>query len=287
MPTILVKFGALSLPHYHQASHSHLNSNTKPTAMKKILSTTLVAAALATSAQAATTVFDFQFTTDNKKLNQVADDSGNGKAWNGSLKKSDGTTHIKTSGGVFDVLDPLKSTKKVLALGLTAADGIATLEVVFKNWAMDNTNTGDSIGFKLVGTGGTIGITWGGKDASNTRIRTSGTSGGKNATINSITGTSLKLKLVADLTAGTFQSFYDIGSGYVDNTGSAGANGITTLDDVNLSVGAETGTAWTTEGNADHAEIDSITLTTLPVPEPSSTALLGLGGLALLLRRRK
>jgi len=256
--------------------------------MKKILTTSLIVAAFATSAHAAT-VFDFQFAKDGKKLNKAKDSSGNDWAWNGSLKKSDGTTDITTSGGVFNVLDPKKSTKKVLALGLTS--GIATLEVVFANWAMDNLNTGDSIGFKLVGTdnagdtGKSIGITWSGKDASNTRIRTSGTSGGKNATINATAGTSLKLKLVADLDAGTFESFYDVGAGYIDNTGTAGANGIKSLADVNLSVGAETGTAWAADGTADNAEIDSITLTV--VPEPSSITLLGLGGLALLFRRRK
>ena len=189
------------------------------------------------------------------------------------------------------MIDPLKSTKKVQTLGLSS--GIATLVVVFKNWAMDNLNTGDSIGFKLVGTdnsgdaGKNIGITWGGKDATNIRIRTSGTTGGKNATINSNSGTSLKLKLVADLDTGNFKSFYDLGdgNGYVDNTGNAGANGITSLDDVNLSVGVQAGTTWATDSNPDNAEIDSITLTV--VPEPSSTALLGLGGLALLFRRRK
>jgi len=257
--------------------------------MKKILTTTLAVAALATSAQAVTTIFDFQFDVEGKKLSKVADNSGNDWAWNGSLKQSDGKTDIKTSGGVFNVLDPLKSTKKVKTLGITS--GVATLEVVFANWAMDNANTGDSIGFKLVGTGGDIAITWGGKDASNTRIRTTGIgTGGKSKTIKSISGSSLKLKLVANLDAGTFQAFYDLGdgSGYIDNTGTVGSNGIGSLDDVVLSVGAQTGTAWAGDGAngaADHAEIDSITLTT--VPEPSSAALLGLAGFALILRRRK
>ena len=39
--------------------------------------------------------------------------------------------------------------------------------------------------------------------------------------------------------------------------------------------------------NSTHGYIDNITITAGVVPEPSSTALLGLGGLALILRRRK
>ena len=43
-------------------------------------------------------------------------------------------------------------------------------------------------------------------------------------------------------------------------------------------------TAWTLNGGAAS---DTITFVAAPVPEPSTTALLGLGGLALILRRRK
>ena len=39
--------------------------------------------------------------------------------------------------------------------------------------------------------------------------------------------------------------------------------------------------------NSTHGYLDNITITAGVVPEPSSTALLGLGGLALILRRRK
>ena len=46
-----------------------------------------------------------------------------------------------------------------------------------------------------------------------------------------------------------------------------------------------TGTAGADNGDNNFATVDNVNLTA--VPEPTSTALLGLGGLALILRRRK
>ena len=265
--------------------------------MKKILTATLTLAALAASANA-TLIFDYQFETDGKKLSLVTDNTGNGHVWNGTFKS--GGPNILTAGNVYDMANPDKATKKVLALGLTS--GIVTLEVGFSDWAMDNTANKDNLSFKLDGGSGSISSTWGAQDSASIRLRTAGDNGGggdadkggSNETINAINGTSLKLQIIADLDAGTYTSSYDLGdgNGWIDNTGTNGANGITSLVDVNFSVGtlANDGTSgainqWATEGNADHAEIDYITLDV--VPEPSSTALLGLGGLALMLRRRR
>ena len=66
-----------------------------------------------------------------------------------------------------------------------------------------------------------------------------------------------------------------------------GVDGITFTDDAyimirKLSVGGTNGGA----NNTFHV-FDNISITSAAVPEPSSTALLGLGGLALMMRRRK
>ena len=262
--------------------------------MKKILTTSIAIATLATNASA-TTICEFQFDTDGQKLSKVVDNAGSSLVWNGTFKS--GGTNIETAGGVYDMANPDKAAKKVSNLGLTS--GIVTLEVGFTDWAMDNTSNKDNITFKLDGVG-SAGVTWGANDASSIRLRSAGDNGGiadtdkggKNTFINSITGTTLKFQIIADLDNGTYTTAYDVGAGWVDNTGTNGHNGLTSINDLIFSVGtlANDSTSgainqWADEGNADFANVDYITLTS--VPEPSSTALLGLGGLALMFRRRK
>ena len=81
--------------------------------------------------------------------------------------------------------------------------------------------------------------------------------------------------------AGTAASYTLFNGNAAGNTPSAGNFTIAGL-------GAE-GVGWTLDitNNASGGANDTVVLNVIAVPEPSSTALLGLGGLALILRRRK
>jgi len=71
----------------------------------------------------------------------------------------------------------------------------------------------------------------------------------------------------------------------VDNTGTNHGNAIGISDDANYH---QYGFFTATDGSGGRpANGESLLYAPVPVPEPSSTALLGLGGLALILRRRK
>ena len=52
-------------------------------------------------------------------------------------------------------------------------------------------------------------------------------------------------------------------------------------------VGKEVSLLLTRGGSGNYSRFDDAVLSVVPVPEPSSSALLGLGGLALIMRRRK
>ena len=93
------------------------------------------------------------------------------------------------------------------------------------------------------------------------------------------TPSNLVVRVNGDLNTGAFTTSYNLdGAGYIDLI-TDGA-GMTDINEIILAV--EGTTAWNA---ADHIDINFMTLQV--VPEPSSTALLGLGGLALLFRRRK
>ena len=78
------------------------------------------------------------------------------------------------------------------------------------------------------------------------------------------------------------------------NTGASGNLGAgasqafsVTFDATSISASQEVWVRITNDGGAATALVDNLTIDVVPVPEPSSTALLGLSGLAFILRRRK
>lgn len=249
--------------------------------MKKTI-ITMAAGALVAGTAMSTPVFDFQFNQDGNKLSQAVDDSANNYVWNGTHKS--GGTDIVTAGGNYPMLNADNASKKVLGLNLTS--GIVTNEIRFSSWAMDNNNTTDNLSFKLNGSGGNIAITWGGAgDGTDARLRSAGTSGGKNITLSGNSGTSLTLQLIANLNDGSYTAAYDIGGGLVDMTGSNGANGITDITDAIFAVSAADGNQWTAEGNDDFANVDYIKLEV--IPEPATTGLMGLTAFGLFLARNR
>ncbi|MBT8036430.1 MAG: PEP-CTERM sorting domain-containing protein [Verrucomicrobiae bacterium] len=80
-----------------------------------------------------------------------------------------------------------------------------------------------------------------------------------------------------DATYGTFSILGASGPGTYDIT-TAGVSDVAAGTDITFGY---------LGGAGGGEELSSFTITAAPVPEPSSTALLGLGGLALILRRRK
>jgi hypothetical protein len=249
--------------------------------MKKIVLIVAIMTGLAMSASA-TLILDNQFTENGKKLQLVADESGNANVWNGTFKSN--TVNLVTAGGVYSMANPDKATKKVEALALTS--GIVTYEVGFSSWAMDNTATADSLVFKLSDGTSNIGINWGAKDATQARLRSSGTSGGVNANLGANSGTTLILRLVADLDAGSYTALYSTdGTSFTDFTGANGANGISSVQDALFSVSVDSGTQWASSGNADFADVDYITIDV--IPEPATLGLVGAFGAGILFIRRR
>ncbi|MDB4419078.1 PEP-CTERM sorting domain-containing protein [bacterium] len=120
---------------------------------------------------------------------------------------------------------------------------------------------GEGISFATIGVTGTL-------------------SGGDALVVNSAKYTSFKFRRWAGA-ADELVSIDGDGAAYDWGNGAAAGDGtITPLDDTAFSITHISGGSW----NGDHI---GFTVDVVAVPEPSSTALVGLGGLALILRRRK
>ncbi|MBK1829984.1 PEP-CTERM sorting domain-containing protein [Verrucomicrobiaceae bacterium R5-34] len=96
--------------------------------------------------------------------------------------------------------------------------------------------------------------------------------------------------VIATLTQIDISSFGGSDAGTLDIGGNttAIASGSSTLIPAHTNLVGETLTIAFTAGTAGNGfSVDTLTFDVQPIPEPSTTALLGLGGLALLMRRRK
>ena len=94
-----------------------------------------------------------------------------------------------------------------------------------------------------------------------------------------------------DFDGSSHQIIADAGGGLGGLTQAATNNEYTSHSFNFTATGASTTLTFTDDLQAGGASsdlmLDGVSVTALPIPEPSSTALLGLGGLALILRRRK
>lgn len=195
--------------------------------------------------------------------------------------KTDGETSTIQSGGTLEFTTP--SWESILQAG-DIADGTTTINIE---------------------TGGTM--TWAGASGNGTRLFLGNQSAGSTGIINLNGGTFAGANLTEfvfgrntatglfNITAGTAEfGNLTLGSGtsIIDFTsGSTGSLTVTGYDQTayetlwnagNLtSAGSNTGTF------AENFSVTGATITAVAVPEPSSSALLGLGGLALIMRRRK
>jgi hypothetical protein len=254
----------------NRASREALPLDTKQNnTMKKktITKTTLSLAAavgtlaLATSANAATILYDFTGETNgttDKSSDATTNDFGSGVTASAITTASsfayfnEETTRTELRNGtpgVFTFTITIDDTVSVDLTGLSFLDGIdsgAGSNDLFHGWELAISNSG-SANIQDVDR------FW------DNGVDSNPSSNSNNLTLSGLTGltdTTVTFTLTSNLATG-----YDSGT----DTYSGGGSG------------------------ARHTILDDITLTgaIAPVPEPSTTALLGLGGLALLRRRRK
>ncbi|MFC4992162.1 PEP-CTERM sorting domain-containing protein [Rubritalea tangerina] len=249
--------------------------------------------------QAATSVLeDFQFAdSTGTGLKNTANAGTAGTAWNFNLGGEPGqaATHngllsvgFNTNAGSSAVTTDY-TRKLTFATALTS--GQYTFEYRLNDWDLQATASANSAasnqqGFtlKLKGTGEINLVTAITSNNGNMRARHSGSAGATATADQSNIGlnaSDLVVRVEGNLDTGTFYTSYNLGGTGFNTVISDGA-GVTQIDEILLNV--EGSSAWSTN---DYINIDYLTLTTTAVPEPSTTSLLGLGGLALILRRRK
>lgn len=133
-------------------------------------------------------------------------------------------------------------------------------------------------------------------DALRTRHSTSGASvGGTAANKNFGTGAvttsnGVVLKIEGNLVTGEFDTYWrrETGTSSTYTAIIIDGTGLTDIDEIMLGIEADDGTSNTAGwGTNDNMNLDFLTLEVTAVPEPSSATLLGLGALALTLRRKK
>jgi hypothetical protein len=112
-------------------------------------------------------------------------------------------------------------------------------------------------------------------------------------TLNSVTKTNT-LVVGGDGRNGSENVTFSVNGGTTFDLNGLGTSGTTTLTDARFTAfdaAGDTLSLTTTAGNAGKLNFRNIAfsldVTATPIPEPSSTALVGLGGLALILRRRR
>jgi hypothetical protein len=227
--------------------------------MKQITTTTLIALAIATPMATQAALYIDDFSTDTSANYIATDTYGSG----GSFAISGGTLNISPAGGnthnVFHKTAQLEAGEFVTT---TISAGSSQSFLTISSTTL-GPNTGSEDGIRWYLDNGTTLKSRTYRDGANTDVDYAYAGSGD-----------LTLYIYRD-DATTYRIGHDSGSGIVIN------DTITiteTAADTGLFVGFE-GYAGSTR-NFQNLEIAAI-------PEPSTTALLGLGGLALILRRRK
>ena len=276
--------------------------------MKYHLTTALILG-LAASASAAL-YEDFQFRDDaGTQLSDTTNTGTDGGAsWNGNIADSGTTQGAVDNAGNFVVgynaaagsAAITKDYSKKVVLGTALTSGSFVFEYRLDSWDLEATATANGtaennqgITFKLKDNNGkTVNLLsaitkkndkFKARHSSNNPI----TATAKQKTFD-LAGSDLVVRVEGNLDTGAFTTSYNYAGGGFTDLITDGA-GLTSIKEIVLSVeGDADGNASTAtnpwESN-DFIAIDYVTLDV--VPEPSSTALLGLGAIALLFRRKK
>ncbi|GAA5494359.1 hypothetical protein Rhal01_00519 [Rubritalea halochordaticola] len=266
--------------------------------MKKLLITCTTTSILAASAHAAVMLEQWNFDDSaGTGLANVSNTGSVGTAWNFNLAgqpgegATDGTGNLVLEANTDAGSSTISSdyTRKA-TFSSSVTTGAYTFEYSLSNWDLNDTAGADAIagqeGFTLKiddGAGNQINLITAltGAD-NNVRVRhaTNGTVSGTAAqsTIG-LSGSTLVVRVEGNLDDGTFTTSYDTGSGF--NTLIADGTGLNSIGEIILSIEGDQG-GWS---STDSMSVDYIQLEA--IPEPSSTALIGLASLGFILRRRR
>jgi hypothetical protein len=116
-------------------------------------------------------------------------------------------------------------------------------------------------------------------NAAGTRVRVAGSSG-KQAVLNQFSGSDLIIRAIANLDAGTFSADYNLGGAGWTTIATDEVLGISSFNEFRIVTDGDP--AW-----AAGAFVDVDYATMAAVPEPTTTALIGLAGVGLFLARNK
>ncbi len=262
--------------------------------MKKTLTTTITLATLAVSVCAELhTAFQFNDAAGTR-LDVTNNSGSHTSTWNFPLGKPD---QGLTNGSSFMIGKDLTAgsvninkdyTRKVI-FGSSVTSGTYTFEYRLSSWDFSNAagdakgNNQEGISIKLVGTKGNITLVSAlNKTDSDVRIRHAPVNLGGTAKQHSIgiTHSDLVVRITGDLEAGTYTTSISEQGGAFINIITDGT-GLTDITEIVFT--AKGSQAWSN----DKIGIDYITLDVASAPNSSTAAILGLGGLTLILSPEK
>ena len=245
--------------------------------MKKRVLCTAAMAGLAMSASAL--VIDYQMNdpagTLTRNLVNSGTDSG---SINGDVQgaATDGSGNLNYTGVT-------KNSSIKHGLDTTYSSGILQLTYRIAAWDYTGNADSDGISFSMWDNAISDGLK-ATVDFSNgkTRIRVAPATGGKQKTLAQLSGSDLVIRAIADLDANTFSADYNLGgAGWVSiASGETLSANALSIDEFRVITGGDPAWVAGTSVDVDYATMEAI-------PEPATTALMGLAGVGIFLARNK